>query len=56
MCNNISYRGGCAKKKKFRVDSADTQGKKNVSSTSSDQRRVDASSMLRADWVMIGTS
>ena len=56
MHNSISYRGGCTKKQIFRVDSADTQGRKTVSSTSSNRRRVDASSTLRADWVMIGIS
>ena len=56
MYNKIAYRGGCAKKYIFIVDSADTQGRKTVSSTSSNRRRVDASSTLRADWVMIGTS
>ena len=39
MYNNISYRGGCAKKYIFIVDSADTQGRKTVSSTSSNRRR-----------------
>ena len=55
MCNNLTYRVGCAKKYNSRVDSADTQRRSTVSSTSSNRRRIDASSTVSAEWVMIGT-